>query len=203
MFASTKKVAELINEINEQVSNVYSDATKVSWINEVEQELYSDVIEDYTEHVFTVADAEADSPIALSYLDGGNTVTFLFEDIRKIEVKHGTGKYEEYSPTSLAYVPESSYYKINEKLGYSDPKDNDSVKVIFRRLPATKLVANIASDFLSLPDRFLKLYKYYAFAQILLLKKEYTESNNWIQLYNAGIEDFRLWYFENKPTYGG
>jgi len=203
MFTSTKKVADIIAEIKEQVSNNYSDATILSWINEAEQELYSDVIEDYAEHVFAVADADTDAPIALSYSEGGKTITFLFEDIRTVEVKHGTGKYEEYSPTSLAYVPESSYYKINEKLGYSDPKDNDSVKVIFRRLPATKLVANIASDFLSLPDRFLKLYKYYAFAQIHLLKKEYAESNNWIQLYNAGIEDFRLWYFENKPTYGG
>lgn len=203
MFLSTKKVSELISEIDEQVSNVYSPATKVSWINEVEQELYSDVIEDYTEHVFTVTNADTDSPIALSYADGTATITFLFEDIQKVEVKHGNGKYEEYSPTSLLYIPIYSYYKTGEKLGYSDPKDGDSVKVKFRRIPATKLLANIANDYLNIPDRFLKLYKYYIFNQILLLKKEYVEANNWITLYNAELEDFTKWYLEHKPSYGG
>jgi hypothetical protein len=37
----------------------------------------------------------------------------------------------------------------------------------------------------------------------LLLKKEYVEANNWISLYNAEIEDFRVWYLEHKPAYGG
>lgn len=203
MFTSTQKVAVLIAEIDEQLNNAYGTAIKVSWINEVEQQLYSEVIDDYTEHEFTVANTDTDFPIPLSYLDGTKTITFLFEDIRKVEVKHGTRPYEEYSPTSLAYVPEDSYYKTDENLGYSDPKNGDKVKVIFRRIPEMKAVANVADDFLNLPNRYLKIYKYYAFAQILLLKKEYVEANNWILLYNAEIEDFRLWYYNNKATYGG
>lgn len=203
MYVSTKKVSELIAEIDEQVSNAYSDSTKVSWINEVEQELYSELIDDFTEHVFTITNVDTEIPIALSYSDGASTVKFVFEDIRKVEVKHGTGKYEEYSPSSMLYIPSSSYYKAEEKLGYSDPKNGDSVRVKFRRIPAVKMVSNIDNDYLNLPDRFLKIYKYYVFSQILLLKKEYVEANNWINLYNTELEDFRLWYLEHKPSYGG
>jgi hypothetical protein len=204
MFTSTQKVADLIAEIDEQVSNPYSTPTKVSWINEVEQELYKELIDDYTEHIFTVIDADTDTPIVLSYIDGGETISFIFEDIRKVYIKQGSGIYNEYSPASLAYyVSDYSYYKTNEKLGYSDPKNGDKVKVVFRRSPAMKQAANINTDYLNLPNRFIKIYKYYAFAQILLLKKEYVEANNWINLYNTEIEDFRNWYLEYKPSYGG
>jgi hypothetical protein len=203
MFTSTQKVAELIAEIDEQVSNPYSPSTKVSWINEVEQELYGEVIDDYTDHIFDIATVAANTPIALSYVDGTATIAFVFEDIRKVYVKHGSSGYNEYSPSSLAYVSEYSYYKTGEKLGYFDPKDGDKVRVVFRRTPSMKLVANISTDYLNIPNRYLKLYKYYAFAQILLLKKEYVEANNWISLYNAEIEDFRVWYLEHKPAYGG
>lgn len=204
MYESLKTVSELISEIGEQCSNSNSPEVKVSWINEVEQELYSDVIEDYYVETKTITTAASEVPIALTYLVDTKEHAFLFEDIRKVEVKHGTtGKYEEYSVCSLAYVPEYSYFKENDKLNYSDPKNGDSIKIVLRRMPAIKLVANISTDKLSLPDRFLQIYKYYIFAQILQIKKEYDESNNWLALYNAELEDFSAWYLEHKPSYGG
>jgi hypothetical protein len=194
MYESTITVAELIRLIDEQISNNYSPAIKVSWINELEQELYSDLIEDYAAELKTVTTASTDVPIELTY---------LFEDIRKVEVKHGTGKYDEYSPTSLAYIPDYSFYNDDGKLNYSDPKNGDTVRIISRRLPTMKIVDDISDDFLCLPDRFIKIYKYYIFSQILQLKKEYEESSNWMNLYNSEIEDFRNWYYEHKPAYGG
>jgi len=202
MFTSSVKVADFIIDIKAQMDNPYSDTAIVGWINEVEQMIYSEIIKDYKEHIFTVGTAETEVPIALSYVEDLITKTFLFEDIRKVEVKHGTSAYNEYSSTSLAYVPDYSFYKTGEKLGYSNPKDGDSVKVIFKEIPVMKLAANKASEYLNLPNSFLKIHKYYAFAQILKLKREFAESGNWINDYNAALSDFRLWYEEHKADYG-
>ncbi|MHB1394992.1 MAG: hypothetical protein ACYCYE_18435, partial [Clostridia bacterium] len=168
----------------------------------VEQMIYSEIVEDYEEHAFAVTTAATGVPIALSYVESAVTKTFLFEDIRKVEVKHGTKGYDEYSPTTLAYVGGYSFYKTGEKLGYSDPKDGDSVKVKYRGKPAFKLVANTAADYLNLPNAFLKVLKYYCFSQILKLKREFGESDNWTNEYNAALQDFRSWYIEHKPSYG-
>lgn len=202
MFTSTQKVADFITEISTQMDNVYDDTAKVSWINEVEQDIYSKIIEDYEEHVFTIATVASNVPIPLSYIEDAKTITFLFEDIRKVYVKKASGQYEEYSKTSLAYISANSYYKTDEKLGYFGAANGDSVKVIFRRKPARKAAENKSIDYLNLPDAYLKLYKYYAFAQICFLKREFAEGNNWIAQYNGALQDFITWYNERKTVYG-
>lgn len=203
MFESTQKVDEFIAELDEQMSNPYSDATKVTWINEVDSKLYGEVFNEEYQNIFTITDAATDTPITLAFTESSKAITFLYEDIKKVEVKRTNASYFEYSPTSLAYIQADSYYKVNGKLGYSEPKNGDLVKVTFKRIPETKKVADISTDLLSLPDRYIKIYKYYAFAQILLLKKEYGESNNWMAQYNAEIADLTGWYLKNKPSYGG
>lgn len=202
MFTSTQKVADFITEIKTQMDNAYDDVAYVSWVNEVEQDLYSKIIEDYEEHEFAVTTALSDVPITLTYTEDTETINFIFEDIRKVYVKKAAGQYEEYSKTSLAYIPVNSYYKTDEKLGYYGAADGDSVKVIFRRRPTRKSAANKSTDYLNLPDAYLKLYKYYAFAQICFLKREYGEGNNWLAQYNGALQDFIIWYNERKTTYG-
>ena len=121
-----------------------------------------------------------------------------FEDIRKVYVGG-----IEYSKMSLAYTPDGSYFKNDEKLDISQrPASPVNVSIVYRERPTIKTVDNIATDNINLPDQHIKIITYYCFQQIHLLNKEYAEAQNWIALYNDAVADFIQWYSERKANYG-
>lgn len=206
MLVSTKTVSEFITEINSQMSNNFDDVAMVSWINEVEQDIYSKHIEELESNMYTVTSLEtAFYPIVLDIIiPDGMGKQIAFEDIRKVYViKSGSSNPIEYSKTGIAHPCKFSYFKAeNNGLGYYEPTAGDVVSVIYRAKPFLKTPEKVNEEYLNLPDAFLKIYRYYIFSQICFLNREFEEGNNWIVQYNAALEDFVIWYNKNKPTYG-
>lgn len=74
-----------------------------------------------------------------------------------------------------------------------------ALEVISRYKPAVKLIANIATDTLALPDSFIDLYRYYCYAQIAALRENFDISNNWNLSYRNRLNEFRIYYSNNSP----
>jgi hypothetical protein len=74
-----------------------------------------------------------------------------------------------------------------------------SLEVVSRYKPAAKLLANIATDTLLLPDAFIDIYRYYAYAQISYLREQFDRGNAWLNQYKTRLSDFRIWYENNRP----
>jgi len=74
-----------------------------------------------------------------------------------------------------------------------------ALEVISRYKPALKLIANIATDTLALPDAYVDLYRYYCYAQIAALRENYDVSNNWLASYRNRLNEFRIYYNNNSP----
>lgn len=192
MFISNKTVQQFITELDAQKPQKYDNSIKVNWINEVEQNLYSKIIEEY------IKDDTQYANTSTFPLDIQTDLDIEFEDIRKVYVGG-----IEYSKMSLAYTPDGSYFKNDEKLDISQrPASPVNVSIVYRERPTIKTVDNIATDNINLPDQHIKIITYYCFQQIHLLNKEYAEAQNWIALYNDAVADFIQWYSERKANYG-
>lgn len=74
-----------------------------------------------------------------------------------------------------------------------------SLEVIARYKPTTKLLANIATDTLLLPDAFIDVYRYYAYAQMNYLRENFDIGNNWLMQYQTRLNDLKVWYGNTKP----
>lgn len=74
-----------------------------------------------------------------------------------------------------------------------------SLEVVSRYKPTAKLLANITTETLLLPDAFIDVYRYYAYAQISYLREQFDRGNNWLSQYKARLSDFRIWYENNRP----
>lgn len=74
-----------------------------------------------------------------------------------------------------------------------------SMLVVSRYKPTAKLVANILTDDLLLPDAFIDIYRYYVYAQICYLREQFDVGNNWLLSYRTRLADFKIWYSGTAP----
>jgi hypothetical protein len=73
------------------------------------------------------------------------------------------------------------------------------IKMVYESRPETKLIANITTDDLVLPDRFIDIYDYYIMSKINYLQKEYTAYKNDLIMFNTRVAEFEAWYSNNRP----
>jgi len=74
-----------------------------------------------------------------------------------------------------------------------------SLEVISRYKPTVKLVADIATDTLLLPDAYTDIYRYYIYAQLCYLREQFDKGNSWLIQYNTRLNDFKIWYSGVRP----
>jgi hypothetical protein len=74
-----------------------------------------------------------------------------------------------------------------------------SIKLTYLSVPATKLIANILTDTLLIPDRFLDIYDYFCMSKIAYLAKDYADYANHMQSFNAAVARYDEWNEEHRP----
>lgn len=72
------------------------------------------------------------------------------------------------------------------------------IKMVYRYKRTAKAVADIATDELLLPDVYRPIYYYYCYAQISLLNREFPESEKYMRLYDAKVQDYMDWHEERR-----
>lgn len=73
-----------------------------------------------------------------------------------------------------------------------------SIKMVYKSRRSKKVIGDIATDTLLLPARFEEVYYAYCYYQMSILNREFSEANNYSQLYNTLYSQLEKWYNANK-----
>lgn len=170
--------AELTGEI--KLKNI------VMWINEVEQMIYDDFIKNPVTAKYTAF------PVQITGNSSG--VNFDFRDIMRVfeyerELARGSGN---------TLVPHS-YYVYSDSSGnqFLDifPKQEyiTEITVIYNNRPSPKTVNGAATEYIMLPDEWVRLTICYCKAKQCALFSDSETENRFVNEYNTLIEDFKTW----------
>jgi hypothetical protein len=184
-------IGDIITLVGVQMDNDIDTSHKVRWINEMEQQIYRDMIKGVDgETMNLVADQATYS------LTG-----YLFSQIARVMVNDS-----QYEKLSLDYHTEPSYYNDDGDLVlYPTPITSvtDGLVVFYKVLPTLKTTGGIATETPDLVDEYgydwLSLYENYLYYKICLWKREFGEANNYIVVYNEKLAALYTFLGENKP----
>lgn len=171
--------------------NTYEDQDHLDWINDVESSLYSDTVKEFVGFKIALVSGQAAYDFPTGY------------DILDIESVFVNGS--EYKKRDLRQYQTSGYYKETDKLtlhpapSQTDAVGAESLYVVCRYKPAAKTIDGIATDTLLLPDAFMDIYRYYIYAQICFLREQFDKGNNWLNMYNSRMKDYKIFYENNRP----
>jgi hypothetical protein len=73
------------------------------------------------------------------------------------------------------------------------------VKVVYENKHTTKLLANIGTDTLMLPEAYIEIYDFFLMSKIAYLDKEYVDYRNHLISFNSAVERLEKWY-ENRRS---
>lgn len=184
-------VSTFLSRIDNKLDNVIPEEEKISWINELEQQIYSDLVEEYT--------VEKDDLVAAqtTYSLGDYPVS----DLVKVEV-NGT----EYKPTYPTYTPDNTYYHQNGDIILANAPSTDApdgLTLYFRSRPELKTVEDKDTQKLQLledyPYHFVSLYENYLLQKICTRKLDYAMANNYAMLFNETYRDFVIHHYATSP----
>lgn len=73
------------------------------------------------------------------------------------------------------------------------------IKVTYQNKPTPKLIANIATDTLLIPDRFNEAYEYFFLHKIAYNAKDYNEAANHMAMFNNKVANYETWWEAHRP----
>jgi hypothetical protein len=184
-------VQELITSIDSKVPNSFTSQDKVDFINELEQSIYYDIVKKFVSNkIGLTADVSSyDYPTGVTFEDI-EAVLLNDNELKKLVIrqkfKHG-------------YFDDGGKLALYPTPSMTDDVESPSLEVISRFRPTKKLIGNIATDTLVLPDVYADIYRYYIYSQIAYLRENFAVGDNWARKYNARIGDFTIWYDNHRP----
>ena len=183
-------VKEYLDTFNAENENPYDNTVLLKYVNIVEQNL--DVIKDYRVQTYTRVKDEYqyDLPEGVSFEDvyglRVNGIRYKKVDIRE----HKKLRTFWYEGDKLCIYP-----ACTETDDIADPK----IRLVYKYKPAKKLIANIATDELYVPERFQEIYDFFLMAKIAYSQKEYGEHANHMTSFNNAVALFEDWYENHRP----
>lgn len=182
------KASEMIAKVDRKHDNSIEPIDKLDVINTIEMNVYTQIVlEPYT----VVMDLVKDQ--ALYTLDG-----FSFEDIEQLMVNDNP-----YTLGSIFIKEERTYYKQDGKLCLKPIPTAAKVaglSIIRRWKPDPITEADYEARDLRLPTAFEDAYEYALRSKIAFEQKDAAEANAYSALYNAVIDEFKLWYLKQQPN---
>ena len=73
------------------------------------------------------------------------------------------------------------------------------IKLTYLSRTTTKLIADIATDTLSIPDRWIQVYDFWIMSKMAYLAKDYAEAQNHTLMYNAEVKRFEDYWEDHRP----
>lgn len=207
MFDSEISAGDLIEDLKTEIDVAYDipNRSYVSWINAVEQMLYSEVIQEQAE--VKVGD-NGKFIIDLSSIpvpqDQDN---IRFEDIYAVYSIVSGEKDIQLIKTTLTSggIFQNCYYKENNSLGIRLKSFYDQIKIIYFVRPKLKTVNDndeIQSGNVMLPPEFVDIVKAKLRGEACKIANEDATAAKWINDYNVLVETFKTWIQNKAPQFG-
>lgn len=200
MFRSGIKAANLIEDVKNEVDVALPIENRLytQWINTVEQMLYTEIIKE--QHDF-VLPYPTDNMIDLSSVGTAyNQSPIRYEDIYtvycdNVQLIHST--------LTSGKIFTDTYYRCDDKLCINSSGDN--VRVVYFIRPALKSVDKndgVQDAEIMLPTEFVELIKTKLRGEAYRIMNENTLAANWLNEYNALVENFKIWVAGKQPQFG-
>lgn len=209
MFDSGISVKDLIEELNTEVDIALDipDTEYASWLNSLQQMLYSEIIKEQNKITVENPDSNVISISSLSIENGENRP--YFEDIYAIYV----GK-KQLMKTTLASgaIFGDTFCKVNNNIWINTLSPLENVHIIYIVKPAlvtcnTHKNIKEADDNgnpinVMVPVEFIDLVKAKLRGEAYKLANEDSLAAKWLNDYNVLLETFKAWVAEKSPTFG-
>jgi hypothetical protein len=201
MFDSGISVKSFIDDIKAEadIAPDITDTKYISWINALEQVLYSDIIREQRKVDIEVLNSEGEYIDKVEIKKDENEADVRFEDI--ISVFKGDTQLIKTSLLSGGIFNDCWFNNggvlwVNTTLTSEDKK----ITVFYHVRPAEKSSAN--EEVINLPAEFMDLMYSYVRAEAYKYANEDALSAKWQAEYNARLEIFKAWVDARRPSFG-
>lgn len=200
MFDSGITAENLINEIKSEadIAIPIDDEAYITWLNTVEQLLYSEIIHEQCS--CEIENAAHNGFIDLSQVgvnDGEDNIRFedihaVYADVTQlIKTSFSSGK-----------IFPNTYYKKNNGVGLNTAFDPEKIKIIYFARPELKTISNYAKKNICLPIEFIGTVKAKLRGEAYKAANEDNIAAKWLADYNALLENFKAWVSCREPHFG-
>ena len=198
MFDSGISVKSLVEELTSEVDIALDipNATYVSWLNSLQQILYTEIIKEQKKIAIKPAPS---NPFSVSLLNAQNA---RFEDIHSI---YADSVQLIKSTVASGVIFPNTFYKQNDNVGYNTEKVPTEMTIVYFVKPA--LVTVTADDKINdanvmVPVEFIDLVKAKLRGEAYKLANEDNLAAKWLNDYNTLLETFKVWIAEKSPNFG-
>ncbi len=195
MFDSGISAKELVEELVSEVDIALDipDATYISWLNSLQQILYTEVIKEQKK---IKLEREGDNSIDISPDDvGNNESTPRFEDIHAI---YADGSQLIKSTVASGVIFPDTFYKDDNKIGLNTNKT--SIEIVYFVRPL--LIGENGGENVMVPVEFIDLVKAKLRGEAYKLANEDELAAKWLNDYNVLLEIFKVWLSEKSAKFG-
>lgn len=201
MFDSGISVKSFIQDIKSEadIAPDITDTKYISWINALEQVLYSDIIREQRKVDIEVSNSEGEYINKVPITKCANEADVRFEDI--ISVFKGETQLIKTSLLSGGIFNDSWFNNGGVLWVKTTFKNEDKkITVFYHVRPAEKSSAN--EEVINLPAEFMDLMYSYVRAEAYKYANEDALSAKWQAEYNARLEIFKAWVDARRPSFG-
>ena len=208
MFNSGIAVKDLIEDLKTEVDIALEipDTTYITWLNSLQQLLYSEVIKEEKEEAvdaymmhYSPAVGKPDELVKLNpvSLNAG----IRFEDI--CAVYHNETQLKKSTLASGEIFP-NTYFKNGNGLGYNVKDETPTLKIVYYVRPALVKIddADYDNTNVMIPIEFIDLAKAKLRGEAYKLANEDALAAKWLNDYNTLLETFKAWIADKSPNFG-
>ena len=198
MFDSGISVKSLVEELTSEVDIALDipNATYVSWLNSLQQILYTEIIKEQKKIAIKPAPS---NPFSVSLLNAQNA---RFEDIHSI---YADSVQLIKSTVASGVIFPNTFYKQNDNVGYNTEKVPTEMTIVYFVKPALVTVTDddkINDANVMVPVEFIDLVKSKLRGEAYKLANEDNLAAKWLNDYNTLLETFKVWIAEKSPNFG-
>ena len=197
MFDSGIWASSLINDLKSEVDVAYEipDNTYMTWLNSLEQLLYSEFIREQGK--ILVANPGKDKINISSLIVPAGESPVRFEDIYTI---YADGVQLIKSTLTSGVIFPNTYYKVGVDVGYHTDDVVSEMTIIYFVRPEIK--KDTVSANVMIPYEFIELVKAKLRGEAFKLCNEDAVAAKWLSDYNALLESFRQWLDLKRAGFG-
>lgn len=202
MFDSGISVKDLIEELNTEVdiSLDIPNKTYVTWLNALQQMLYTEVIQEQKKKAIK---SPFVSPVSISSIEVEtienkprfeDIIAVYADDIQLIK-----------STVASGVIFPNTFYKDNNNIGINLEKEPENLTVVYVVKPSLVEVSEkdvIDDANVMMPIEFIDLVKAKLRGEAYKLANEDNLAAKWLNDYNTLLETFKVWMAEKVANFG-
>lgn len=200
MFDSGISVKSFIQDIKSEadIAPDITDTKYISWINALEQVLYSDIIREQRKVDIEMLDSEGEYIDKVEIKKGKDEADVRFEDI--ISVFKGEKQLIKTSLLSGGIFNDCWFNNGSALWVNTTLSEDKKITVYYHVRPEEK--SGAVGENIMLPAEFIDLMYSYVRAEAYKYANEDALSAKWQAEYNARLEIFKAWVDSRRPSFG-